>query len=286
MWLIRLSESHSSSSSLSSGLSRRLAARGLVAQWLMSDVTQVSECTSQYSQTVRHRDTQSLIEIESSCHRDRSSHRVIKWEKTCHFFPSAPKKHCFSCNFSSHGDLLKLLDGPFYFCIEFDGVFYPYSVIQVGYRRDEFRYKVQKPAVSIQIPNFEVKIESVQEIRPFLVLQISPRISFPIENLNFPRLISPKRLEEKSCRPGFPIILGSSFKWDHFRQIRWQLNRPHCTDIKWAWIFDILWWTLIGVHFFPIKHYFILVNSNYLFLPILIRNIFFNFLLLFFCRVI
>jgi hypothetical protein len=35
----------------------------------------------------------------------------------------------------------------------------------------------------------------------------------PIENLHFPRLISPKLWQEKSCPNSFPIILGSSFNF-------------------------------------------------------------------------
>jgi len=59
----------------------------------------------------------------------------------------------------------------------------------------------------------------------------------PIENLHFPGLISPELWQEKSCPPGFPIILGSSFKWDHFRPILWKLNRPHLSNF-WSYYFS------------------------------------------------
>jgi hypothetical protein len=34
-------------------------------------------------------------------------------------------------------------------------------------------------------------------------------------------------MARKSPPHGFPIILGSTFKWDHFRPIVWKLNRAH-----------------------------------------------------------
>jgi len=64
-------------------------------------------------------------------------------------------------------------------------------------------------------PNFEVQIAFVQEISPFLAPDLKSRMTSPIENLDFPRLIPPKLRQdsqEKSCPPGFPIIMGSSFK--------------------------------------------------------------------------
>ena len=76
-------------------------------------------------------------------------------------------------------------------------------------------------------PNFEVQIALVQEIWPFLAPNLNSGMTLPIENLHFPRLISSELWQEKSCPPGFPIILGSSFTWDHFRPILWKLNRPH-----------------------------------------------------------
>jgi len=104
--------------------------------------------------------------------------------------------------------------------------------------------------------NFEVQIALVQEIWPFLALDFNSRMTSPIENLHFPRLISPELWQEKSCPPGFPIILGSSFKWDHFRPILWKLNRPHCmsaasepsrknsaaADMGIPYVFNAIWW--------------------------------------------
>ena len=75
--------------------------------------------------------------------------------------------------------------------------------------------------------NFEVLIAFVQEIWPFLFFtpDSNSRMTSSIGILHSPRLISPELWQEKSCPPGFPIILGSSFKWDHFRSILWKLNR-------------------------------------------------------------
>ena len=85
-------------------------------------------------------------------------------------------------------------------------------------------------------PNFEVQNALVQEIRPFLAPDLNSRMTSPIENLHFPGLISRKLWQEKSCPPGFPIILGSSFKWDHFRPILWKLNRPHFEQFCENWM--------------------------------------------------
>jgi len=79
--------------------------------------------------------------------------------------------------------------------------------------------------------NFKVQIASVQGIS---------RMTSPIGNLHFPRLVSPELWQEKSCPPRFPIILESSFKWDHFRPIPWKLNWPHCASqsrLYWSFVF-------------------------------------------------
>jgi len=73
--------------------------------------------------------------------------------------------------------------------------------------------------------NFEIQIALVRKNIVILSIRLNSRMTSPIKNLHFPRFISPELRQKKKLPPGFPIIFGSSFKWDHFRSILWKLNR-------------------------------------------------------------
>jgi hypothetical protein len=83
-----------------------------------------------------------------------------------------------------------------------------------------------------------------------------------IENLHFPRVISPELWQVKSCLPGFPIILGSSLKWDHFLPILWKLHRPYCSNIPFENVTFVYFFTPNSMEWWRMYYFIILVRKN------------------------